>query len=375
LRFELRNVWISGEEADRIHPHLDVAERLAVTLDDRARLARVLVYRSTLHWLSGDHASAIARASTALEIAGVLEDTELEVLARVHLGAPHYTRGEYRQAVAHLERAITLSGGERLHQRLGLSVIASVQSRRWLICCLAELGAFDEGIRWGEEAIQIADSGGHLISQASARLAVGFLHLVRGDPTAAIPALKEAVDLEGRRPLSSWFETARFGLALAHASAGRVDEGFRILQSADRTFRVERTQRDAWLAETHLRAGRIEECARLADKALTLARDRRERGHEAWLLRLRGEIALARSPSDTQAGENAYRQALELAEELEMRPLAAQCHLGLGRLHRRAGRVAAARAALDTALALFRAMGMETPATRAEAELAGCVAP
>jgi tetratricopeptide (TPR) repeat protein/transposase-like protein len=375
LRFELRNVWISGEDAQRIHPHLDVAERLAVTLDDRARLARVLVYRSTLLWLAGNHAEAIRRASTALEIAAALGDTELEVLARVHLGAPHYTLGEYRQAVAHLERAIELSGGERLHQRLGLSVIASVQSRRWLICSLAELGAFDEGTRRGEEAVRIADSGGHLITQASARLAVGFLHLVRGDPTAAIPALREAVDLEGRRPLSSWFETARFGLGLAHVSAGRADEGLRILESANRTFRIERIQRDAWLAEAHLLAGRVDESARLADEALARARDRRERGREAWLLRLHGEIALARGSSGLQAGEGAYRQALDLAEQLEMRPLVAQCHLGLGRLHRRAGRVPAARSELDTALALFRAMGMDTPMRRAEAELAGCVAP
>ena len=58
-----------------------------------------------------------------------------------------------------------------------------------------------------------------------------------------------------------------------------------------------------------------------------------------------------------------------------MRPLVAQCHLGLGRLHRRAGRVTAARSELETALALFRSMGMDTPARRAEADLAGCVAP
>ena len=35
----------------------------------------------------------------------------------------------------------------------------------------------------------------------------------------------------------------------------------------------------------------------------------------------------------------------------------------------------AARSELETALALFRSMGMDTPARRAEAELAGCVVP
>jgi DNA-binding NtrC family response regulator/tetratricopeptide (TPR) repeat protein len=375
LRFELRNVLISGDDVHGMQRHLEAAEPLAMELGDRARLARVLVYRSTLLWLSGDHASAIARASTALEIAGVLGDTELEVMARVHLGAPHYARGEYRQAVAHLERAIALSGGERLHQRLGLSVIASVQSRRWLVCCLAELGAFDEGIRRGDEAIRIADSVGHLTTQSSARRAVGFLHLVRGAPSAAMPYLDETADLGGQIPVGPWFETDRFALGFAYVAAGRVDQGFRILRGADPTFRLELIQRLAWLAEAHLLAGRVEESARVADEALTLARDRHERGHEAWLVRLQAEIALAHGPSGLQTGEAAYRQALDLAEQLEMRPLVAQCHLGLGRVHRQAGRVAAARAELDTALAMFRAMDMDTPARRAEAELAECVAP
>jgi tetratricopeptide (TPR) repeat protein len=368
-----RNVLWSMEDLEGILRHLEVAEPLAVELGDRARLGRVLVYRSALLWLAGDQASAIAGASTALEIACALGDTELEVMARVHLGAPNYALGEYRRAVANLERAIDLSGGERLYRRLGLVVIASLQSRRWLTCSLAELGAFDEGTRWGEDAIRIADAGGHRASQVSARLAVGFLRLVRGDPAAAIPVLEQVMELERRGRTTAWFETARAALGFAYVSVDRVDEGLRLLQGPGPTLRVEHIHRHAWLAEAHLLAGGVDEAARLADEALTLARDHRQRGSEAWLLRLHAEIALARGPGAIQTGGEVYRQALDLAEQLEMRPLVAHCHLGLGRLHRRIGRSAAARAELDAALALFRSMGMDTLASRAEAELAECV--
>ena len=58
-----------------------------------------------------------------------------------------------------------------------------------------------------------------------------------------------------------------------------------------------------------------------------------ERGHQAYALRLLGEIAARREPPEVEQAEAHYRQALALAEELGMRPLQAHCHLGLGTLY------------------------------------------
>ena len=41
-----------------------------------------------------------------------------------------------------------------------------------------------------------------------------------------------------------------------------------------------------------------------------------------------------------------------------MRPLQAHCHRSLGTLYRQTGRAALARAALSTAIEMYRAMGM-----------------
>ncbi len=57
-----------------------------------------------------------------------------------------------------------------------------------------------------------------------------------------------------------------------------------------------------------------------------------------------------------------------------MRPLQAHCHLGLGTLHRRAGRPDDARAELSTAVEMLRAMEMTHWLPRAEAELAASMA-
>jgi hypothetical protein len=54
-----------------------------------------------------------------------------------------------------------------------------------------------------------------------------------------------------------------------------------------------------------------------------------------------------------------------------MRPLVAHCHLGLGKLHRRAGDDTKAREHLTTAATMYREMGMTFWLEKAEAEMSG----
>ena len=124
------------------------------------------------------------------------------------------------------------------------------------------------------------------------------------------------------------------------------------------------------LGEAQMQAGRLEEAHALAEHALALARERQERGHQAYALRLLGEIAARREPLERDQAGDYYRQALALAEELGMRPLVAHCHLGLGTLYRQTGQLAEARAALSTAIELYRAMDMTFWLSEAEAALA-----
>jgi Flp pilus assembly protein TadD len=88
-------------------------------------------------------------------------------------------------------------------------------------------------------------------------------------------------------------------------------------------------------------------------------------------LRVLAEIAATGDRPDIEEAEARYREALELAEEMEMRPLQSHCHLGLGKLYRRVGRREEARAELATAVAMLREMGMVFWLPEAEAALAG----
>jgi hypothetical protein len=169
-------------------------------------------------------------------------------------------------------------------------------------------------------------------------------------------------------PIPAFWPFAAAALGYAYTLAGRSDEGVPlVVQAVERAPSVLRL---TLLAESYLGADRSGEAGPVADRALTLARYHKERGNEAWLLRLLGEIAARAQPPDVQAAERYYRAARALAEELGMRPLVAHCHLGLGTLYQKAERDQAARRELAAAAELYHALAMPLWLAKAEAALA-----
>jgi tetratricopeptide (TPR) repeat protein len=150
-----------------------------------------------------------------------------------------------------------------------------------------------------------------------------------------------------------------------HAEAvSRLEQGAALLASWTATSLLTRELAGAYLAMgQHARAGEI------AARGLAVAARQGERGLEAWLLRLLGELAAQSDPPDRESADRQYRQALAGADELGMRPLAAHCHLGLGRLHRQTSGDAAARDHFASAATLYREMDMRLWLEQAEAEM------
>jgi hypothetical protein len=73
-------------------------------------------------------------------------------------------------------------------------------------------------------------------------------------------------------------------------------------------------------------------------------------------LRILGEISANREPPEVERAERFYGEALALAEELQMRPLIAGCHLGIGMLYQQTDDPVRAGHHLAAAMALFQEM-------------------
>jgi len=264
--------------------------------------------------------------------------------------------------------------GERRYERFGQPVLPAVQSRTFFSLCLAEVGAFAEGIAVGEEGLRIAEEVKHLGSLVSAYQGVSRPYLRQGNLHQALPLLERAVSICEDADLPFHFSLLAPDLGAAYVLCGRADEAVRLLERVlEQTTSSGRVGGQApllfTLGEAHLRAGRLEEARTLAARALEHTRTYQERGHEAYALRLLGDIATHCDPPEIEEAEASYRQAMALAEELGMRPLVAHCHLSLGTLYARTGQREQARAELSAAIELCRAMEMTFWLPQAEASL------
>ena len=114
----------------------------------------------------------------------------------------------------------------------------------------------------------------------------------------------------------------------------------------------------AHLSEAYLVAGRLEEARQRAVQAVELACQYQQLAGRPGPLWLLGESLARQASSTVETALGHYRQALVLAEELGLRPLLAHCHRGLGTTPGADGQAEQARAALATAIDLYRTMDM-----------------
>jgi predicted ATPase len=379
LRFDLRNalqqLFDRGPILELLE-HLRQAETLAQALGDQHRLGRVLSYMTRHFWDIVGYDRAIVAGERALAIAAALGDVGLQAVTQCFLGQIYHFLGDYGRALDILRRNVASLEGELCYERFGLPVPASVYSRTWLVASLAELGAFAEGIAHCEEQVRITASDDHPVSLVHPNFNLGRLALRQGDLPQAIAVLERGVGLCQTWDIRAWFPNMASHLGYAYALAGRIAEALPLLEQAEQRGAARGTMGGGYslnvgyVSEAYLLAGRREEAVQHAGRALDLSRARKERGHEAWVLRLLGEIAARREPPESALAEAYYQQALTLAEELGMRPLQAHCHRGLGTLYTTTGQHEQARTALSTAIALYRDMDMTFWLPQTEAALA-----
>src|SRR5262249_49947044 len=343
LRFDLRNALLPLVEWGRIEGYLREAEALARKLNDQRRLASVSGYMSGLHLNIGGRANDVRAFADEVEAIGAsLGDVPLQVAGayyHVWLGA---LSGDYHGTERLCRSLIDSLAGDLSRNRFGLVAYPAVVARAFLARALAELGQFDEGRDHGYQAVRLAESLDHPFSLIWACLNLGRLEALRGEFARASTLLERAVALSNEWNIAYLTPIALAALGHVYARSGRIEQGVSHLQqalagyaSAEIGYLLSMSM--VQLGEAHLFAGRLEEAWDFGTSAVVLARERGERGHEAWAHCLLGDVVSHRDRPDMTAAEAHYATSMALALELGMRPLAAHCHFSLGKLHRRLG--------------------------------------
>jgi DNA-binding NtrC family response regulator/tetratricopeptide (TPR) repeat protein len=362
-RLALRSALLQLGHIRRIPRYLREAEALATAAGDRRRLAWARTYITITHLFVGEPRAAVAVGEQAVALVDTTGDAGLRATARTPLGHAYREIGDYRRAIALFDEAIAALTGDLLRQRLGQGMPPALYARSMAAICHAELGAFADADRLAGESERLAVSLDLPFGLALASIARAYAHLLQDRVADAGAIVGRALDVVAARDVPLWFPWAAAIRGYSLALSGDVADGTRWLgqalaRAATLPFLFGQSQWLAWLAHARLLAGDAGEAAQLADEALELSRRRGERGYEAWALR----VQLETGPS-WEVG----REALALAEDLGMRPLAARCHMSLATRHERSGDVVRAVEHATEAMERFTALGMPENAGGARA--------
>ena len=374
LRLELQIPLMGLGQIERMFNSVREAEPLAGALGDLHRIGRVAAHMAYGFIVRGHLAEAAASGEQALAIARTVGDLGLEVQANMQMGLAYRNLGESPRAMAAFKRNVDVLVGDLQTERFGTVGLPAVMSRAWIGLCLIDVGEFPAAMAVAEEALRMAEAADDRFGLAYSQSRVGLIYLRQGDPERAIPWLERGLDGSRRFNFEILSLIAAGPLGEARATCGATVEAFALLEQAAEqaaSIRFVTILPDILraLGEGYLLAGRLAEARHTAERMLQFTRAAGLRPVEAEALRILGEVHARATPAEAGQAEASYREALGIAERIGTPPLAARCHLGLGRLYRRIGQREPAKHHLATAAAMFRNMDMRFWLEQAEAEL------
>jgi tetratricopeptide (TPR) repeat protein len=324
--------------------------------------------------LLGDLDEALVTGSQALAIAGRLGDLRLQLVSTTYLAQAHHYRGDYQRSVELALDNVAALPEEWLYDGLGNASPLSIYDRLWLISGLGELGRFTEAAKYEREILQIAETAQHAYIVGQAHMSSTRLHLIRGDWTRARALIENGIAAYRAKDITLSFAAmvTMSAMILAYlGEIGQAQERFLegkelIAQDVARGALMQRGRCYWNLGRVALLLGRPSEARILTEESVTcLGSQAGFAAHSHYLL---GDVLTHPDLFDAPNAEQQYREGLALAEPRGMRPLVANCHLGLGALYRRTGRHDRGREHLTTAIAMFRELEMRYWLEQAEAE-------
>ncbi len=333
LRFELRNSLFPTAGIAQSLDNSMRAESLARQLGNRHRLGWATAFLAKDLQLVGRPNGALEMAAAAIRLSD--GDQDLDTAARYFSAQAAYSAGDYAMAVATLRALISTLEARDPMTWTGTPGPSIIFYHGWLTWALSRLGETAEAEAAATRMRRLADEADLPLCRTIAHLSEGFALAFAGRLREAEATLRFSLLLCRKWEFFAWATNISSCLGHVLSRLGQFDEAIDLIeQAADRTRRsgilVSHANELAWLAEAHQLAGRADEAARQAEKAIEVARMHGERGNEALANVVLGEaLADLGSASASQAH---YEAALRLAAATGMAPLLQRCRSNLAAL-------------------------------------------
>jgi transcriptional regulator with AAA-type ATPase domain/tetratricopeptide (TPR) repeat protein len=380
VRLELHAPLVGlGELPRTIELHQEAGE-LARQLEDRPRLGRITSRMANLAWLDARYPSAIELAQEALRIAAAIDDpdvraeaTDVRINATHVLGLTYLSLGQYHTSIELLRQNVEGPVASVARQRSGFTIPPYVFGCGLLAWGSAVLGDFEAALTYGRRGVDEAEVSGSFHAQAAAYLYLAIALVSRGEFEAALPLCERGLRLSETSAVGFWraFGYSIWGWALA--CSGEPVQGLPHLEQGavlQESVGIKAILSVFWTrwGEGLLLNGNVLKARSVAVRGLELAVASGERGFEAEAHYLLARTAAEGRAPEMEAAGLHYERASALAAELDMGPLLARCHLGLGTVYRRTGNRQQVKNHLTTAIMMFREMDMRFWLAQAETE-------
>jgi tetratricopeptide (TPR) repeat protein len=237
---------------------------------------------------------------------------------------------------------------------------------------MAELGRTEDARVHALKALKMAEQLKISYALAGALLLCAMVYARRGDSKVATRMAERALHELQNQELPIAWNLASAALGCAYNLAGRVADAITVLERGRAQVIDDALwgpMNQAYLAQAYGLADRNKEARNAAQNAIELSQRYGARAIEAWSRQIMGEIYALPCSSSTKDAHQQFGQALELAEQLGMRPLIAHCHAGFGQLHRKTNERAHAKEELTLACEMYRDMDMTHYLRKAEDDL------
>jgi len=378
IRVGLRGSLIPLADFRALLHHLQAMDADAIALGDERWRALIMAWSGECLRSRGEPNAAATAGELAL---GMLRAQGADALdlasASFQLALTYGVQGRYRAAAQLLAEFIPPLRAMPLEQQLRSGDVRPPNMLGALAANLASLGEFERAEAFGTEGVALAQTPGFAARPLGLIISLnslGVAYLTRGLVARAAPLLEQSRTVALERDVALVLGLTCAALGYARALQERPGEALALIEEGivrwGATGRVANSSRLRWLlALVHLLGSRPADAREAVEEALELARRHGERGNEAEALRVLGECAASGAQPDLATARRSFEQALTLAADLEMRPLIAHCHLGLGKLYRRTGNREQAREHLTTATTMYREMDMRFYLEQAEAAL------
>ena len=306
--------------------------------------------------MRGDYASCRDTAAAFLRDAEVA--ARMPEIAAAHrvLGLTSHLQGDFVDARPHFVDALRnydprWDHDTKIHlgHDTGACATAYLAQVNW---ALGELGQTRELM---DDALARAVESGHIPTLANTHTHKALFELHRGNNEAAWRDAERVLQLGRQHELPTYLAFGSMLRGYARASVGERDVGIAELRDGLTAY-IEQGNK-AWvpyyqglLARLECAGRDVDGALQRIDEALGMAGATSERGNDALLHHIRGEILLKRDPANPAPAEEAFLTAIAIAQQQKAKSFELQAALSLAKLYQSTSRAADAHAVLAAAI-------------------------